>query len=63
MPGPGPGPALFLASSKKINQPSNGGGPGPWGPIYIINNIIKIMIFYMIFNGILTYLNLIFNQF
>ena len=20
---------------KKINQPSNGGGPGPWGPIYI----------------------------
>ncbi len=31
MPGPGPGPAFFFASSsKKINQPSNGGGPFPF---------------------------------
>ena len=36
MPGPGPGPDfLFASSSKKINQPSNGGGLGPWGPTTI----------------------------
>ena len=36
MPGPGPGPGIFFQKkNKKINQPSNGGGPGPWGPIYI----------------------------
>ena len=32
---------VFASSSKQINQPSNGGGPGPWGPIYIINIIIN----------------------
>ena len=24
--------AFFLEKNNKINQPSNGGGPGPWGP-------------------------------
>ena len=64
MPGPGPGPGIFFQKkNKKINQPSNGGGPGPWGPIYIINIIIKFMIFHMIFNGILTCFKRIFNPF
>ena len=33
------------------------------GALYIINIIIKFMIFYMILNGILTYFKLIFNPF
>ena len=50
------------STKKKENQPSNGGGPGPWGPT-TTTTTTKYSTFYVKYGSNMCILNGIFNLF